>query len=129
MFNCCVGNKYSGLLFVGGTAMPWPKGRHRPKSPRAGRQPGPVSEERQLARAKVEVWARSLLESAEVIALWERQLATGVMPVPLVLRLMDYGWGKPVEVVEQVGAPTVLQIVQTRRVLPMRAHAENGEGE
>ena len=127
MFNCFVGNKYSGLLFVGGTAMPWPKGRHRPKSLGAGRQPGPASEERQLARAKVEVWARGLLESTEVIALWERQLATGVMPVPLVLRLMDYGWGKPVEVVEQVGAPTVLQIVQTRRVFPMRVSAENEE--
>ena len=107
--------------------MPWPKGRHREKTPGSGRQQ--MSEERRLAQAGVEVWARTLLEDPAVLALWAHQLATGTMAVPLVLRLMDYAWGKPVEVVEQVGAPTVLQIVQTRRVLPMRASAENGEGE
>ena len=94
--------------------MAWPKGRHRPKSPTAGRKSG-VTPPR---LSSVGEHARELLDDPSVWEDWRQQLVARTIPMPLLLRLMDYAWGKPVETVNQTGPPAVLQIIQARRVLP-----------
>ena len=91
--------------------MAWPKGRHRPKSPTAGRKSG-VTPPR---LSSVGEHARELLDDPSVWEDWRQQLAARTIPMPLLLRLMDYAWGRPVETVNQTGPPAVLQIIQTRR--------------
>ena len=99
--------------------MPWPKGRHRDKTPGSGRQPGAST----TRLGPVGEHARDLLERPDLWDTWLQQAMAGTLPIQLLLRLMDYAWGKPVEMVEQVGEPMVLQIIQTRRVLPMQVPA------